>query len=432
MRASPLLESGLRAYPPGRLCHQSQPVRRLSASGAVIILCLLFLLAVDTTWGRSIPFRTYARVLVPLVLVLLGFPDWCRGRIAIPPAVRFALFGFVAVGLLSVAFSNAPVLAGAKLAAYLCVMSPLVASGIAGRLGPGSQAMWRLSQAAFCILVVNLCMLARSPFGMMGGTNAMGGLVVLLFPLMLFNASLARPGPRRMGQLGIVLCVITVLLSRGRGSVFAVYVMFVVHYVLGHVRSGGMRAILTAAVVCAVSLSVAFMAAESNDYVHSYVYKSPTRVIAVAGAEQGILADRTEVLQTYADAFRRRPLLGYGFGLSHRVRPDDIDMLLDTGRLHYAVGEIGSSTMGLLLGGGVLLLAAFLTLVASILSAAVGSYTSPQTPVVTKTLLRALVAAILGLLVAAQTENMLLAPLTLCNVTFWLYLGILLHSAVQR
>lgn len=389
----------------------------------LLILCWAYLLFVDTIWGQSIPGGMFLRGFVPLVLLGFWLGSPLAHTCAIPPAVRFFLLLFTAVGILSVAFSVSPLLAGLKLAAYLAVMLSLLQPAIARRFGPNSQALWRLSQLGFFLLPLNVFLLPGSRGGLMQGPNGMGGLALIVFPLMLFNASVPFRNRRRMGQVGLVLCVIIALLSRGRGSSFAIYVMCVVHYMLGRFRSGGFG-VLAAVLFCLLSASGAIALAGYNEYVRSYIYKGDGQRI-FAGERERMLAECTR-------AFEQRPLLGWGFGLSHRVTPDAFDTFLRTGRLSGSVGELGSSTLGLLVGGGVLLLLAFVGVVGSIIAAGLKSLFAPLTPAPIKEQLRAFIAGIIGLLLIGQTENVLMAPLTSLTMLFWFFGGIVIWAASIR
>ena len=46
-------------------------------------------------------------------------------------------------------------------------------------------------------------------------------------------------------------------------------------------------------------------------------------------------------------------------------------------------------------------------------------------------MVRALLAGLLGLLVNAQAENWLMAPMTFANLAFWLYCGMILGAVGQ-
>lgn len=389
-----------------------------------VIGCWLLLVAVDSRWRGYIPAAAALRLVVPLVLVAAVVRSGFRSpRMRGLP--RKWLWGFIAVALASVVFSTVPELAGIKLVLYLLVVLPLLHPAIAAYLSPESLGLWRLSQVSLGIMTASVVLCSRYPGGLMLSQNGLGGLALLVTPLMLYNASLPIPSRRKLGRIGVVVCIAAAILGHSRGALIAMWLTFVTYYQLRRGRTGATAVVLTSGLIL---LGTAYLLVTSgSEYVRDYVYKG----------DQSKLFDDARQLMFHEciDAWVERPILGYGFGLTHRVKPDDVAKVLATGRLSWFTGELGSSTLGFLVGGGILLLLAFYGFMAVVLLLGLRATRTPGIPAPVKAMLHALIAGLIGLLLAAQSENTLTAPLTCISFLFWLYVGCLLvcvRRAIQE
>ncbi len=390
----------------------------MTVTSIAIIAAWLYLISIDTVWRSYIPGGMALRLLVPTALVFMRFYPYSHRILPMPPVIRYGVVAFALAGGVSVVTGVAPTLSGIKLMLYLAIMLPLLHPALTGHFWPSSEGLWKMAQAGCALLVVCALLRLRNPGGLMLYVNGMGGLAVQIAPLMLFMLAVPLRSRRRLGLIGIGLCVAIALISRGRGSVLAMYVMLSAYYLLGRRRS--LLVILTtAAMFLVVALFV--MLTSDIDYVQSLIYKGKSHNV--------IDVQRRLMFLECLQAWLRRPLTGYGFGLSHRVSTDALEGALATGQLSREVGELGSSTLGLLVGGGVLLGASFFMLVCGVLYVGMAAYWSPNTPAPSRSLLRAMIAGLLGFLVSAQSENTLMAPLTSFTLLFWFYAGLVVHNA---
>lgn len=390
----------------------------MTPTATTIIVAWLYLISIDSVWRSQIPGGMAFRLMVPTALLFVWFYPYAYRLLPMPPLIRYGLVSFGLAAGVSVSTSVSPTLSGMKLALYLAVMLPLLHSAIAGHFWPASAATWKMAQAALVLLILCAVLRLRNPGGLMLYVNGMGGLAVQIAPLMLFMAAVPLASRRRVGLIGVALCIAIALLSRGRGSVLAMYVMLSTYYLLGRRRS-----LLVVLLMVSMFLVVAVfvMLTSDIDYMQSLIYK---------GKSQNVLdVQRRLMFVECLQAWLRQPLVGYGFGLSHRVSPNSIDAVLASGQLSRHVGELGSSTLGLLVGGGALLGASFFMLIGSIFYLGVTAYWSPHTPAPSRAMLRAMIAGLLGFLVSAQSENTLMAPLTSFTLLFWFYSGLIIHNA---
>lgn len=397
--------------------------RRMSAAAVFAVLGWLFLLSMDTIFRSLIPAASLLRLAVPALLVVIACSSPRTGRRPRTAALRIALLAFIAVSSLSVATSVSPILAAVKLVLYLSVMLPLLHPGIAGLFSPDSRSLWRLSQIALAILAANLLMSFRSPGGFMTNPNQAGLLALVVAPLMLFNASRPTRKQRRLGRLGGIVCVLLVLATRSRGAMLGLLGAGFVHFVL---RPGASRGPRVALALLTGSAVLGFLLTTNQSAIRSLVYKGDGQSI-----KDIVDAPRRLMFAEVIEAWSQRPLRAYGFGLSHRVTAESLNTVLRTGRLSWITGEMGSSTLGMLIGGGLQLVVASYAVIACILLRGYSHLADKRTTGTSKAIVRALLAGLFGLLVSAQTENWLMAPMTFATFAFWLYCGMILHAADQ-
>jgi hypothetical protein len=119
-----------------------------------------------------------------------------------------------------------------------------------------------------------------------------------------------------------------------------------------------------------------------------------------------------------------RPLLGYGFGLSWTMTPEDAELVFQTGRMSWFSLEFGNSTLAMLSGGGLVIAALFYGMIGSVCLAGVRSLQLRGTEPRMRDLQLILVAGIIGMLVHSQAEAWLMAPLTWPTVLFWVYVAV--------
>lgn len=388
----------------------------MSLTEGLVVVCWLFLVFNDTHWRGLLPASAVLRAVVPLLLVIALVASRVPMRLPNPGTVQFWLVGFVGAAVLSTLAGNVPLLAAIKLALYLGVMLPLLHPAIAGEFAPGGGAIRRLTIVAVILLAVHTLLKLKYPGGLMlAGPQGLGGFALMLLPFMLLLEGSEDPRARRIGRVAALLCLGLAVWARVRGAVLAMSVALIVFYLLRRRRGLSTVAVLTMAALALV----VYLAVVSD---RALVYDDPEKETILGG-------ERTMMFEECVENWMKRPILGYGFGLTHRISPEMTDDVLETGRLSIAAGELGSSTFGLLLGGGILLTVACYGLIASIYLAGFRAYVSPGLSPAARRQMRALLASIAGMMVIAQSENWLTAPLVAPTLIFWLFNGMVLYLA---
>jgi len=388
----------------------------VSLTEGLVVVSWLFLVFNDTPWRGLLPASAVLRAAVPMLLVIALVVSRVTLRLPNPGTVQFWLVCFVGVAVLSILAGNAPLLAAIKLALYLGVMLPLLHPAVAGEFAPGGGAIRRLTIVALVLLAVHTLLKLKYPGGLMvAGLQGLGGFALMLLPFMLILEGSEDATARRIGRGAVLLCLGLAVWAHVRGAVLAMSVALIVFCLLRR-----RRALTTLAVLTVATLAMVVYLAVVSD--RALVYDDPEEATILGG-------ERTMMFEECIENWEKRPVLGYGFGLTHRVSAEITNDVLETGRLSIAAGELGSSTFGLLLGGGILLTVACYGLIASICLAGFRAYVSPGMSPAARRQMRALLASIAGMLVIAQSENWLTSPLVAPTLVFWLFNGMVLYLA---
>ena len=410
--------TGVRTLAAKGLRRMSRPRTRLPQQGLratgrvtlamfVVIGGFVFFVFNDTAWSQLVPWSAQIRVVVPVVMMLFLILE--RSHRLPHRHLAGTLIVIAAVGLLTAVFSEVPELALIKLALFLGLALPLSASlRLTRNFGVGSAGLWRLAQVSLALLIGNAIMVTESQGGFFNNPNQLGMFVVCTAPALLFVATTETRGRRLVGWLGLLLGGTLCILSYSRASIAGLAVGAIVFLALR--RSASVRSVVVLTGVVAALFVFAVMSSEN------------VQTVANKGGSTTIDTPRLLMLKESFEAFKARPVVGYGFGLSQRVSSDDWDSVLSTGRLSLMVGEFGNSSVAVLIAGGTLLFSAFVWSVGTVLMRGVRAIAADRNRI-RRQLQTVLVAAMGALLVQAQAEGWFLS-VTWPTLVFWLYAGL--------
>lgn len=363
----------------------------------------------DTIWSEHIPKASFLRLVVPLFFATALIWDVVRGRGRITPTA-FAAFTIIATGFLSSIVGTVPLLAFTKLALYSGILLPLCMATSMYRRVIVSGAISRVAVFAFILVTSNLVALPIARYGFYDNPNKLGMLTVCFFPLMLTQLAHRYRYRRTVTIIGLACCFLIAILTWSRGSVLALAAALTTYVSLRHSQS--FVSLLVGWVLLAIIGGLSFTALDS---VGAYLYKNRNSVIA---------ATRVDAFQQSMEAWQSRPIFGYGFGLSWLVQADNVADVLSSGRLSWYTVEFGNSTAAMLVGGGIVLTAAFYgTLIVWAISAFGSLRNLRRVPGILH-LQISLIAGIIGLLVHSQVEAWLMSPLNWSTVIFWFFIGL--------
>ena len=377
---------------------------------------LFFLLSLETFIAAHIPFASILRFAFPIILLV--------SHIFAPKKMHRShlsmfLWLFAFVGILSTLCGNSLLLGGIKLYLYLSVLFPLLQSlRIHTAFAPSSRGLLFLEKISLGILVLCVLMLPGRLGGIFKNPNQLGLFTVIVVPLAFYR--ITTPGThleKNSGLFMLLLCVTLVIFSKSRGGAAAMLVSILVFFSLR--RSASISRILLHVLMLLIFGGLTFaLSSTIQKRFLDYAYKGDKAV--VDGARQMMFEETLS-------AFQKRPMLGYGFGLSWLVDSNAEKLALRTGRLSWAVGEFGNSTLAMLSGGGLVLVFVFYSMISVILMRGLRFLRCRQRESTNYAFAAALTAGICGMLVSAQSEAWLMSPMTFSTVFFWLYCGLLLH-----
>ena len=416
---SPVL-SGPTPYP----VSAAVPARnRIRWSGRIFIGCLLFLFFQDSLYRDVVPNIGLLRVLIPLMLLGVLFTH--RIRVESQP-LAFFLALFAGVGLMSGIAGVSPILAFIKLGLFACVIAPIALTySLISQFYPDRRGFKLLFWSLTVLLTANLVHRLATGEWLFVNPNMVGMLTVCLLPLALYRAGFdTRRRSRQMSWLVILLCLGVAALSYSRASIVADFCILMTFSGFRRTRSINV-VILQSGLIALIGITLVILIDPVTDHFYDLAYKG-----------RDTLFDDVRMLKIREsfDAFVNSPLLGYGFGLSWLIRPEDVDFILETGRFSWIIGEFGNSTLALLIGGGILLALAYYAVIIRVLISGFRGMRLVRRGSPAYGFIICLIAAITGLTVHAQAEGWVLAPLNWVTLLFWLYCGLLVSfvAAVRR
>jgi len=352
-----------------------------------------------------IPQGNRIRVLVPALLSLIFLFGPRTGGWDAKSRLIPWLLGFVAVGAVSSFFCVAPTLGLMKLALYMAVIVPaLLCPSLFAWFAPLSRHLLLFTTACLVVLAASLAGVAvfRNP-------NTLGALALFSIPLMALQLGHGSIRRRRLATIAIMIGVVVCVASASRGATLGLLVGAAVFF--GLKRSSSIRSIIFVGTAVA---AVSVLLFSTSDRVAKYSYKGQNRVIDDI---------RMNMMDETLTAFRERPILGYGFGLSWRIRPENVEAALRHGRLSWYVGEFGNSTLALLAGGGLLLVIVVYGIVGTVVLTGIRSLRVNGRDWPYRQFQLAMTSGVLATLTQAQAEAWLMAPMNWQCVLFWLYCG---------
>jgi O-antigen ligase len=292
------------------------------------------------------------------------------------------------------------------------VMGPLVASdAIVEHLRPGRRLFRYLEFAAFSLVLTGLTQRIVGFPHLFTNPNGIAGCGVAALPIFLFRWDDVHH--KKWAALSVLVSVMGIVASGSRGGAAAALCTLLVYF--GLRRSANWRTVVALAFVAAVTGALLlWISAEAVEF-------------AYKGGETLLDAARQNQYSETMEAFRKRPLFGYGFGLSWNVQRRHVADALSTGRLSWFVGEFGNSTLAILSGGGLALVLAFGALLARTFDF---SYRSLASLIgLRRRFQLAMIAGLAGMVVHSQSEAWLMAPLNWITIVFWLYVGLAVFTA---
>jgi O-antigen ligase len=388
----------------------------------VFIAGWLLLVLVDTPWSDLIPRVNIVRVGAPALLLLLLLVErksrfYLRGH----GVTHFGVWIFLiaAAGMLSSALAEAPVLGYLKLALYLSMMVPLCLSHALRRaFDPSSFGPWHMALLSAMILAVSVVMLPGNTSGVFDNPNKLAMFGVYTWPLFAFMTRQQANLKRLVGHLGVMMCVGVCILTFSRGGMVGLAAGLVTYAAVRVAPT--IRSMAVAFIVFGGCLGIMFLLNE------------PLKELAYKGRETFVERTRILMFEETMRAWSYRPILGYGFGLSWTLSKEDVDAVLEAGRMSWFTVEFGNSTLAMLSGGGIVITVLFYGLILAVGWRALDSLRDPTMPPRTRDFQRALFAGLVGMVVHAQAEAWLMAPLTSVTAVFWLYMALAAHFATPR
>lgn len=380
--------------------------------------CFALLVVVDSAWSTSIPAGSLLRMAAPALICALLFKQiLVRRRLEGGRLMEWTM-AIVAAGAISSAFCDVPILGFIKLGLYVSVLVPLLLTTSLHRAFDGrSRSLEYAAAAALALVLLNIGLMPITKTGMFDNANKAGMFAVCVWPLMAVFACDLRKNVRLAARLGIAACLALCAVAWSRAAVASVLAGLVMYASLR--KEPTLRSVMRGVIVAGILGAVSYYLAQ--DAVHTYALKGRTQLMD--GTRQFMF--RETLLHVWEDS----PLLGYGFGLSWTLRPDDVDVVLATGRMSWFTVEFGNSMIAILSGGGILLLIAFLGLFACMSKIIFQGLQSRTLPQKQRDVLLAMTAGIACLLVHAQAEAWLMAPLNWSTFIFWFYVGLAVHVA---
>ena len=389
----------------------------LSASW-MICLCWSLLIIASSKYGDLIPKVSILRVIVPASLLGIFFYFKNRTVTALESRIDLLLIFFFGAGLVSTLLCVAPTIAGLKLLFYAGIIIPLLrCHWILDSFRPASDGWWLLARLVLLLILVNLALMPVSyGMGIFKNPNELGQMSVVSCGILLTVLGISNKKRRGYIYAGIIISIVFCSMSRSRGSAVALLSTFVVYYGLRWSASW-VAIILTGifAVVC--GLAVLFISNDAQEFVDK--------------DGKGSLIDNTRqqmALETL-EAFTKRPIWGYGFGLSHLIKPEHVEEIMRTGRLSWYVGEFGNSTLAMLSGGGLSLAISFYAILSMIFISGMYSLRTTCRQGSHHDVQIGSLALFSGLLANSQSEAWLMSPLNWPTMLFWLVAGSIIRVA---
>lgn len=336
------------------------------------------------------------------------------------PVPKIGLYGAIPwfiVGVLSSILCEAPLLGLIKICLYAGLMIPLFFSQWTANCFRHAERIGPLGFGLF-LLVVAAPFIFRNP-------NQVGLAALFALPFILNIKGLRRPHIRSREKLhvfrlgGIALIFLILVISASRGSLVGGTAAILSYMAIR--RSPNLRSILgKLTVIISSGLFISFFAGfEQNRTVRDFAYKND-----VAGRINETLIDDTRLLMfdDSIESFLKRPIFGYGFGLSENVRVEDQKQVFQTGRLSQIVGEFGNSTIAILCGGGIALLLMLCGLIGIVIINGINKLLILPIGHPFRQMFSASVSGVIGLGVQAQAEGWMLS-FTWPTFVFWMLLG---------
>lgn len=374
----------------------------------------------DTGLLNRVPSKALLR---PVIVTLFAMSMLIWGRrvsfMSSSSGVGSWLFCGTLVALLSSFLCETPELGLLKVVLFCIVIPPLVFydSGSAFLFGESLNRRWVIG----CCSVFFLIGIYRGFFPVesdgMGNTNYVSSLSVATLPAALISVGKHKSlFSKWFRQLCPFIVLVTCVMNHSRGALAGAMALTVVWFALykkpnlTRLMFGGVSGVLMLVVMIFLSETAAdYLSKGDNNYIDPV---------------------REKEIDMFLENFQIRPWLGYGFGLSWRVRVEDLDMVLRHGRLSWAVGEFGSSVLAVLAGGGIFLMVTivgfFAALFRYVYRAMKLEYRQRGASVRYSNIVL-LTAGIVGLLTNSLSEGWFLSPMTLPAFSLYLYVGSVLY-----
>lgn len=379
----------------------------------------------DTGLLESLPLKGLIRPVL-LALLFAAFTQFTPRNLGASIAPGFAgmLALVAAIGLASNFACDVPLLGHFKLALYVMVLVPLVFYSGAIRILDGTA--FNRTFVFFLSFFFMLLGFYRGIFPAetteFANSNHVSSLAVAALPVALMRP-LRLEGTliRNLKKLVPLLVVAICILNHSRGALGGAFAFLLVWASLRR-RPDFLYSIFFSTLVFTF-VAIVYLLLE--DTLKEFLLKGDDKIID---------DHRQNEIDLFWRYFSEKPFLGYGFGLSWRVRPEHFERVLRDGRMSMYIGEFGNSSIAAIIGGGVILFSALaLTLLVAIQYAFRGLAAefnrAGTSPLYQNMVL--LVAGLAGMFVNSQTEGWFMSPMTFPTFTFWLYLGAVLQLAYR-
>ena len=388
----------------------------------IFLASLLLFTVVDSPLVDSLPGGSRTRLAVPVLL--LAMLALARGDFRREKTLINWLIAFVLAGAASSIACAVPILGFIKLGMYVGILFPLLlCTRLHDEFDANSRGLALLTLGVGALALINAAFMPFTSSGIYGNPNTVGAFGVCVWPLLMFQTRSTSALRSRAAWCGIALCLALAVVAHSRGGVGAMLIGLSV-YAMIYKRPSFGRAVVGVIVMTCLLIASTRLIGEVQDFAHK-------------GRDAYMDKGRVFMFTETIAAWREAPMLGYGFGLSWTLNPQDAEAVLQAGRMSWFTVEFGNSTLAILSGGGLLLLAAFIGILATLAIRLARALALPKSIVYTerRELLVVLLAGIAGLLVHSQAEAWMMAPLTWETVIFWFYVGLslrLCHTMVRE
>lgn len=322
-----------------------------------LLVCFVFLIIPDTTLSWYIPSSGILRfVVLPILWFLTFYYSPLKKAVRSKKGPNsFWLFAFIAIGILSSVFSEAPVLSFIKLSLFLGLVIPLFTHKGA------ISSSWIHNHSNFVYNGILLVFIILSnpikPF--FSNPNQVGILSTIALGIWLYKISSFRLKATWKGLFlsGVMtLYILLVVWQAGSRTGLASTLTVLLCWITLRNAKSLISTLGSTFLVFSLSIFlIVILGVNDREEVRGFIEK---------GSDTTLLDSvRKNMIDESLVYFNERPLLGYGFGLSWNVQAKDLKTVLTTGRMSALVGEFGNSVLAILIGGGLFLLIAYYGLI---------------------------------------------------------------------